>query len=110
MEWSRPIQQGEIPSPRAGHASVTIGENWFIVGGGDNKSGMCLIPFFLVVENNVLLAQSSCFLHIYTCAGVSETVVLNMSTLVWSVVTSVQRGAPLASEVFDDVENLIFDT
>ncbi|CAI9769014.1 unnamed protein product [Fraxinus pennsylvanica] len=68
MEWSRPIQQGEIPSPRAGHASLTIGENWFIVGGGDNKS------------------------------GVSETVVLNMSTLVWSVVTSVQRGAPLASE------------
>ncbi|KAL2490548.1 Acyl-CoA-binding domain-containing protein 4 [Abeliophyllum distichum] len=68
MEWSRPIQQGEIPSPRAGHASVTIGENWFIVGGGDNKS------------------------------GVSETVVLNMSTLVWSVVTTVQGRVPLASE------------
>ncbi|KAL2469247.1 Acyl-CoA-binding domain-containing protein 4 [Forsythia ovata] len=69
MEWSRPIQQGEIPSPRAGHASVTIGENWFIVGGGDNKS------------------------------GVSETVVLNMSTLVWSAVTTVQgRVPPLASE------------
>ncbi|GLT50456.1 hypothetical protein SLA2020_239420 [Shorea laevis] len=68
MEWSRPTQQGEIPTPRAGHASVTIGENWFIVGGGDNKS------------------------------GASETVVLNMSTLMWSVVTSVQGRVPLASE------------
>ncbi|KAK6143923.1 hypothetical protein DH2020_024271 [Rehmannia glutinosa] len=69
MEWSRPTQQGEIPSPRAGHAGVTIGENWFIVGGGDNKS------------------------------GVSETVVLNMSTLVWSVVTTVQGVFLLLSEV-----------
>uniref|UniRef100_A0A5B6Z672 Putative acyl-CoA-binding domain-containing protein 4-like isoform X1 n=2 Tax=Davidia involucrata TaxID=16924 RepID=A0A5B6Z672_DAVIN len=68
MEWSRPTQQGEIPTPRAGHAGVTVGENWFIVGGGDNKS------------------------------GVSETVVLNMSTLVWSVVTTVQGRVPLASE------------
>ncbi|KAK1440483.1 hypothetical protein QVD17_06310 [Tagetes erecta] len=68
MEWSRPSQQGEIPSPRAGHAGVTVGESWFIAGGGDNKS------------------------------GVSETVVLNMSTLSWSVVTTVQGRAPLASE------------
>ncbi|KAJ6876760.1 acyl-CoA-binding domain-containing protein 4 [Populus alba x Populus x berolinensis] len=68
MEWTRPTQQGEIPTPRAGHAGVTVGENWFIVGGGDNKS------------------------------GVSETAVLNMSTLVWSVVTSVQGRVPLASE------------
>ncbi|KAD3067487.1 hypothetical protein E3N88_35367 [Mikania micrantha] len=68
MEWSRPSQQGEIPSPRAGHAGVTVGESWFIVGGGDNKS------------------------------GVSQTVVLNMSTLSWSVVTTVKGRAPLASE------------
>ncbi|XP_031103395.1 acyl-CoA-binding domain-containing protein 4-like [Ipomoea triloba] len=68
MEWSRPTQQGEIPSPRAGHAGATVGENWFIVGGGNNKS------------------------------GVSETVVLNMSALVWSVVTTVQGRVPLASE------------
>ncbi|XP_076923694.1 acyl-CoA-binding domain-containing protein 4-like [Bidens hawaiensis] len=68
MEWSRPIQQGEILSPRAGHAGVTVGESWFIVGGGDNKS------------------------------GVSETVVLNMSTLSWSVVKTVQGRVPLASE------------
>ncbi|KAJ8443548.1 hypothetical protein Cgig2_017031 [Carnegiea gigantea] len=68
MEWSRPTQQGETPSPRAGHAGVTIGENWFIVGGGDNRS------------------------------GASETVVLNMSTLVWSVVTSVEGRVSLASE------------
>ncbi|KAI3770679.1 hypothetical protein L6452_01820 [Arctium lappa] len=68
MEWSRPTQQGEIPSPRAGHAGVVVGESWFIVGGGDNKS------------------------------GVSETVVLNMSTLSWSIVTTVQGRVPLASE------------
>ncbi|GJU28192.1 acyl-CoA-binding domain-containing protein 4-like protein isoform X1 [Tanacetum coccineum] len=68
MEWSRPSQQGEIPSPRAGHAGVTVGESWFIVGGGDNKS------------------------------GASETVVLNMSTLSWSVVTTVEGRVPLASE------------
>ncbi|XP_058076208.1 acyl-CoA-binding domain-containing protein 4-like isoform X2 [Magnolia sinica] len=68
MEWSRPTQQGDIPTPRAGHAGVTVGENWFIVGGGDNKS------------------------------GAAETVVLNMSTLVWSVVTTVQGRVPLASE------------
>ncbi|CAN4108775.1 unnamed protein product [Withania somnifera] len=68
MEWSTPTQQGEIPSPRAGHAGVTVGENWFITGGGNNKS------------------------------GVSETVVLNMSTLGWSSVTTVQGRVPLASE------------
>lgn len=68
MEWSRPIPQGVVPAPRAGHAGVTVGENWFIVGGGDNKS------------------------------GVSETLVLNMSTLVWSVVTTVQGRVPIASE------------
>jgi len=32
-------------------------------------------------------------------AGASETVVLNMSTLAWSVVTSVQGRVPIASEV-----------
>jgi hypothetical protein len=26
-------------TPRAGHSGVTIGENWYIVGGGDNKNG-----------------------------------------------------------------------
>ncbi|KAK1401719.1 ACB domain-containing protein [Heracleum sosnowskyi] len=68
MEWSRPTQQGEVPSPRAGHAGATVGESWFIAGGGDNKS------------------------------GAPETVVLNMSTLAWSVVTTVQGRVPLASE------------
>ncbi|XP_010464067.1 PREDICTED: acyl-CoA-binding domain-containing protein 4 isoform X1 [Camelina sativa] len=75
MEWSRPSQQGDAPTPRAGHAGVTIGENWFIVGGGDNKS------------------------------GASESVVLNMSTLAWSVVASVQGRVPLASEGLSLVVN-----
>jgi len=47
MEWSRPTQLGEIPTPRAGHAGVTVGENWFIVGGGDNKSGMVFFTWSL---------------------------------------------------------------
>uniref|UniRef100_A0A6V7QQI7 ACB domain-containing protein n=1 Tax=Ananas comosus var. bracteatus TaxID=296719 RepID=A0A6V7QQI7_ANACO len=68
MEWSRPKQQGLVPGPRAGHAGATIGESWYIVGGGDNKT------------------------------GASETLVLNMSALVWSVVTTVQGRVPLASE------------
>nr|XP_029116763.1 acyl-CoA-binding domain-containing protein 6 isoform X2 [Elaeis guineensis] len=68
MEWSIPKQQGVTPEPRAGHAGVTVGENWFIVGGGNNVN------------------------------GVSETLVLNMSTLTWSVVTTVQGRMPLASE------------
>lgn len=33
-------------------------------------------------------------------AGASETVVLNMSTLIWSVVTTIPGRVPLASEVF----------
>jgi len=37
--------------------------------------------------------------HAFLFAGVSETLVLNMSTLVWSIVTSVQGRVPLASEV-----------
>ncbi|KAH7678735.1 FERM/acyl-CoA-binding protein [Dioscorea alata] len=68
MEWSRPKEQGVTPAPRAGHAGVTVGESWFIVGGGDNKN------------------------------GVSETLVLNMTTLSWSVVTTVQGRVPVASE------------
>ncbi|THU50458.1 hypothetical protein C4D60_Mb06t20430 [Musa balbisiana] len=68
MEWSKPKQQGVNPSPRAGHAGITVGDNWFIAGGGNNKN------------------------------GVSETLVLNMATLVWSVVTTVQGRVPLASE------------
>ncbi|CDP19491.1 unnamed protein product [Coffea canephora] len=67
-EWSRPAQKGEIPSPRAGHAGVTVGELWFIFGGGDHKR------------------------------GVSQSVVLNMSTLVWSVIKRVQGFASLARE------------
>lgn len=61
MEWSRPTQQGDIPTPRAGHAGVTVGENWFIVGGGDNKNGMHLYfsftSFFTVPK--IILAVSN---------------------------------------------------
>ncbi|XP_050875316.1 acyl-CoA-binding domain-containing protein 4-like [Lathyrus oleraceus] len=53
-EWSRPTQQGEKPTPRAGHAGVIVGENWFIVG-GDDKSGASET----VVLNMSMLAWSA---------------------------------------------------
>ncbi|CAJ1976626.1 unnamed protein product [Sphenostylis stenocarpa] len=68
MEWSQPQTQGDLVSPRAGHAGVTIDESWFIVGGGDNKSGC------------------------------PETLVLDMSKLVWTVLTVVKQKDPLSSE------------
>ncbi|GLJ04803.1 hypothetical protein SUGI_0003830 [Cryptomeria japonica] len=68
MEWSHPQQPEDLVTPRAGHAGVTVGDRWYIAGGGDNKR------------------------------GVSETLVLNMSKLVWSVVTTVQGRVPIASE------------
>ncbi|KAJ8765993.1 hypothetical protein K2173_020509 [Erythroxylum novogranatense] len=68
MEWSQPEIQGDVVTPRAGHAGIAIDENWYIVGGGDNKNG---------------------------CA---QTIVLNMPKLVWSALTSVKERDPLASE------------
>ncbi|KAH6763516.1 Galactose oxidase/kelch repeat superfamily protein, partial [Perilla frutescens var. hirtella] len=68
MEWSRPQLQGDLVTPRAGHAGVAVEGNWYIVGGGDNKSGAL------------------------------ETLVINMSKLVVSAVTSVKGRDPLASE------------
>ncbi|KAG7032963.1 Acyl-CoA-binding domain-containing protein 4 [Cucurbita argyrosperma subsp. argyrosperma] len=68
MEWSQPQIQGDLVTPRAGHAGITIDENWYIVGGGDNKNGC------------------------------PETMVLNMSKLSWLALTSVKQREPLASE------------
>lgn len=39
-EWSQPEIQGDLVTARAGHAGITIDENWYIVGGGDNNNGM----------------------------------------------------------------------
>ncbi|KAI3470525.1 hypothetical protein Pfo_027188 [Paulownia fortunei] len=68
MEWSQPQLQGDMATARAGHAGVAVEGNWFIVGGGDNKSGAL------------------------------ETLVINMTKLVVSVLTSVKGRDPLASE------------
>lgn len=68
MEWSQPETRGDYVSPRAGHSGITINGNWYIVGGGDNKSGAL------------------------------DTLVLDMTKLVWSVVTAVNPRDPLASE------------
>ncbi|PIA37125.1 hypothetical protein AQUCO_03000004v1 [Aquilegia coerulea] len=68
-EWSQPQTQGDVVTPRAGHAGVTIDGTWYILGGGDNTS------------------------------GASDTLVLNLSKLVWSVLTNVEQRDPLASEV-----------
>ncbi|TVU27646.1 hypothetical protein EJB05_19142 [Eragrostis curvula] len=68
LEWSQPETQGAHISPRSGHAGTMIGENWYIVGGGDNASGS------------------------------TDTIVMNASKFVWSVVTSVSARDPLACE------------
>ncbi|MED6109042.1 hypothetical protein PIB30_029995 [Stylosanthes scabra] len=77
MEWSQPQIQGDIVSSRAGHAGITMDESWFIVGGGDNSSGC------------------------------PETLLLNMSKLVWSVVTVVKQKDPLSSEGLSVCSTLI---
>ncbi|KAB1211042.1 Acyl-CoA-binding domain-containing protein 4 [Morella rubra] len=68
MEWSQPEVQGDLVTARAGHAGITFDDDWYVVGGGDNRSGC------------------------------PETFLLNMSKLVWSAVTSVKQRDPLASE------------
>ncbi|KAD5961927.1 hypothetical protein R6Q59_014532 [Mikania micrantha] len=68
LEWSQPHIQGDVVSPRAGHAGVSIDEKWFIVGGGDNRNGS------------------------------SETLVMDMPKLVFSILTNVKGRDPLASE------------
>uniref|UniRef100_A0A0D9VMU9 Acyl-CoA-binding domain-containing protein n=1 Tax=Leersia perrieri TaxID=77586 RepID=A0A0D9VMU9_9ORYZ len=70
LEWSQPDTQGAHVNPRSGHASTMIDENWYIVGGGDNASGS------------------------------TDTIMMNASKFVWSVVTSVPARDPLACEVF----------
>lgn len=59
MEWSRPKQQSLVPGPRAGHAGATIGESWYIVGGGDNKTGTNLWPMTFIYLFILILAFTS---------------------------------------------------
>ncbi|CAI5959513.1 unnamed protein product, partial [Closterium sp. NIES-64] len=67
-EWSLAETYGKVPSPRAGLVGVAFGSLWFIMGGGDNHG------------------------------GVSETMLLDLDSLVWSVVTTSLEKTPLASE------------
>ncbi|KAJ0101737.1 hypothetical protein Patl1_05999 [Pistacia atlantica] len=83
-EWSQPEVQGDLVTARAGHAGIAVVDDWFIVGGGDNRNGC------------------------------PETIVLDMSKLAWKVLTNVKERDPLASEglsvstaVFDGVKHLI---
>ncbi|XP_047342337.1 acyl-CoA-binding domain-containing protein 4-like [Impatiens glandulifera] len=68
LEWSQPQIQGDLVNARAGHAGINIDGKWYIVGGGDNKT------------------------------GATETLVLDMSKLVLSLLTSVNERDPIASE------------
>ncbi|XP_047323073.1 acyl-CoA-binding domain-containing protein 4-like [Impatiens glandulifera] len=79
MEWSQPQIQGDLANARAGHAGINIDGKWYIVGGGDNKT------------------------------GASDTLVLDMSKLVLSVLTSVKERDPLASEGLSVSSALIDD-
>ncbi|KAL8210624.1 hypothetical protein R6Q57_005061 [Mikania cordata] len=79
LEWSQPHIQGDVVSPRAGHAGVSIDEKWFIVGGGDNRNGS------------------------------SETLVMDMPKLVFSILTNVKGRDPLASETGLSVSSALID-
>lgn len=48
---------------------------------------------------SLLVKIGTYVIFLFAVTGVSETVVLNMSTLVWSFVTTVQERVPVASEV-----------
>ena len=50
MEWSRPEQQGVTPETRAGHSGVTIGEYWFISGGGNSRKGKIEISYMFITS------------------------------------------------------------
>lgn len=39
LQWTKPTVAGDAPTPRAGHASVLVGERWYILGGGNNVRG-----------------------------------------------------------------------
>ena len=61
MEWSQPQTQGDLVSPRAGHAGISIDEMWYIVGGGDNSNGTCYVIFHVILfmlEFHVLILLS----------------------------------------------------
>jgi hypothetical protein len=53
---------------------------------------------FLVLSPKLIYIFFICYTPCYS-AGASETVVLNMATMAWSVVTSVQGRVSVASEV-----------
>ncbi|PKA59430.1 Acyl-CoA-binding domain-containing protein 4 [Apostasia shenzhenica] len=68
LEWSQPDVQGVGVASRGGHAGATVGDMWYMVGGGN------------------------------TTSGATETIALCMPKLVWSIATKVSRQDPLASE------------
>ncbi|GAB2223605.1 hypothetical protein Droror1_Dr00017746 [Drosera rotundifolia] len=39
LEWSQPENREDLATPRAGHSGAVISDEWFLVGGGDNKTG-----------------------------------------------------------------------
>lgn len=55
LEWTQPQIQGDFVAPRAGHAGIAIDANWYIVGGGDNRSGS---PDTLLLELSKLSVTS----------------------------------------------------
>ena len=40
LQWTKPAAAGVPPAPRAGHASVLVGDKWFVLGGGNNVKGV----------------------------------------------------------------------
>lgn len=56
LQWSQPIVKGGKPTPRAGHAAAMLGNQWYIVGGGNNVKGctdMLVADLSLIADGEV---------------------------------------------------------
>eukprot|EP00879_Flechtneria_rotunda_P022424 GHRR01023674.1.p1 GENE.GHRR01023674.1~~GHRR01023674.1.p1 ORF type:complete len:430 (+),score=138.99 GHRR01023674.1:183-1472(+) len=51
--WTKVTVQGPSPTPRAGHSGALVGDQWYILGGGNNvkgKSAVCLLGLAKVIK------------------------------------------------------------
>ncbi|CAL9070114.1 unnamed protein product [Musa banksii] len=51
MEWSKPKWQDVPPNHCFSYAGVSLMENWFFAGGGNNKIDMCEAFVSLVISS-----------------------------------------------------------
>ncbi|KAM7482066.1 hypothetical protein LguiB_006649 [Lonicera macranthoides] len=113
LTWGEIDATGLPPSPRSDHSAAIHADRYLFIFGGSSHAArlndlhvLDLQTFaearsYLVVAGLVQEDPTSmtCICNIVSI-GVSDTIGLNMSTLVWSVVTTVPSSSPLACEGF----------